>query len=63
MYRVFGDVLDLERIRQVELTMQRTIEKTRDVRRRPNIDALRVPFRCGQQRLAVGMPERRKKIR
>jgi len=42
---MFADVLSVERVRQMELSMQRILEQTRDVRRRRHRDSLHTPDR------------------
>ena len=58
---MFGDALDAERVRQLELVMQTQLERTRDVRRRRHLDALCIPVRCRVQPLAAGIPASRYK--
>ena len=58
------DALETERLRQLELGMQRTLEKTRgDVRRRHRFDILRMPDRCRLPSVAGGVvkPKRRRR--
>jgi len=56
--RKFRDRVDLERIRQLEQTMQTTLETiTRDAGNRRKINAgLRVPNRCPRPAPPIGLP-------
>jgi len=55
-FRMFMDIMDKDKVRQMESVMQTSIEKTRDVRPRPQQDALRMPNRCPIPAVAAGIP-------
>ena len=50
--------MSVERVRQMEQSMQQTLERTRDVRRRRQPIALHAPAgrKCRLPSLAVGLP-------
>ena len=55
--RVMADALSVERVRQMQLSMQTTLERTRDVRRRRHRDAmLHAPARCRLPRRRAQLP-------